>query len=166
MELIVGTVVIGLGATATMDLWGIVRRQAFGVPRPDYGLVGRWLGHMRHGRFVHGAIATASPVPGERVIGWTAHYAIGVAFAALLIGGWGLAWLREPTLGPALIVGLATVAAPFLLLQPGMGLGLAARRAPRPWAARLHALATHAVFGLGLYAAGWLHVLFTNPRSY
>jgi hypothetical protein len=76
-----------------------------------------------------------------------------VAFAALLPLLFGAAWLRDPTPGPALAVGIGTVAAPFLLMQPGMGAGLAARRSPRPAAARLHSLVTHAVFGLGLYAS-------------
>jgi hypothetical protein len=40
-------------------------------------------------------------------------------------------------------------------MQPGMGLGIAARRAPNPTAARMRSLTTHAVFGIGLYAAGW-----------
>ncbi|MCZ3133241.1 DUF2938 domain-containing protein, partial [Acinetobacter baumannii] len=57
----------------------------------------------------------------------------------------------------ALIVGLASVVFPFLLMQPGMGAGIAARRTPRPGVARLRSLVTHAVFGLGLYASG--HVL-------
>jgi hypothetical protein len=35
-----------------------------------------------------------------------------------------------------------------------MGAGIAARRAPRPNAARLQSLITHTIFGLGLYAAG------------
>jgi hypothetical protein len=38
-------------------------------------------------------------------------------------------------------------------MQPAMGAGLAARRTPRPQAARLHSLAMHVVFGLGLYAS-------------
>jgi hypothetical protein len=45
------------------------------------------------------------------------------------------------------------VAAPFFLMQPGMGAGIAASRTPRPAAARLHSLINHAVFGLGLYLA-------------
>jgi hypothetical protein len=36
-----------------------------------------------------------------------------------------------------------------------MGAGIAARRTPRPASARLQSLVTHAMFGLGLYAAGW-----------
>lgn len=79
----------------------------------------------------------------------------GIAFAAMLLGIWGLAWIRQPTLAPALLVGVTTVAAPLLLMQPGMGFGIAASRTPRPGAVRLQSLITHAVFGLGLYLAGW-----------
>lgn len=151
-----GAVLIGVGATLVMDLWAFVRQRLFGMAAPDYALVGRWLIHMKHGRFRHRPIAASAPVKGERAIGWSAHYLIGIAFAALLLAIWGLAWARQPTLGPALIVGLGSVAAPFLLMQPGMGAGIAASRTPRPALARLHSLLTHGIFGLGLYAAGWL----------
>jgi hypothetical protein len=105
---------------------------------------------------VHEAIAKAAPIPGERALGWTAHYAIGVAFALILLGAFGLAWARHPTPLPALVVGVATVVAPFFLLQPGMGAGIAASRTPAPNTARLRSLLTHTVFGLGLYGSALL----------
>lgn len=147
------TVLIGLFATALTDLWAIVRKRLLGVPLPDFGLVGRWLAHLTRGRFRHERIAAAAPVAGERLIGWTAHYLIGISFATLVPALWGSQWLEQPALGPALIVGIATVAAPFLLMQPGMGAGFAASRTPRPGAARVHSIVTHTIFGLGLYAA-------------
>ena len=156
MDYLVCTFVTGVGATALMDLWAIARRRAFGNPLPDYGLVGRWLAHLARGRFRHESIAASAPVRGELVIGWTAHYLTGIAFAALLLGIWGLSWVRYPTIGPALVVGIGTVAAPFLVMQPGMGAGVAARRTRRPGAARLQSLVTHGIFGIGLYAAGWV----------
>ena len=149
------TLVIGVGATAVMDLSAIVRQRAFGIAPPNYALVGRWLAHMPRGRFCHDAIAASAPVRGERVVGWAAHYVIGIAFAALLMLISGPAWARHPTLGPALAVGIGTVAAPFLLMQPGMGAGIAAARTPHPTAARLQSFITHAVFGIGLYATAW-----------
>jgi len=155
MNYLVCTLITGIGATAVMDLWGIARKPLLGIAPPDYGLVGRWLAHMPRGRYHHASIARSSPVRGERLIGWIAHYLIGIAFASVLIGIWGLAWVEHPTIGPALLVGIGTVAAPFLLMQPGMGAGIAASLTPRPAAARLQSLITHAVFGLGLYAAGW-----------
>lgn len=155
MDYLAITFLIGAGATAVTDLWAIARRRLLGVPAPNYGLVGRWLACMPRGRFRHDSIAATPPARGERLIGWSAHYLIGVAFAAILTGCWGRAWVLQPTIGPALIVGIGTVAAPFLLMQPGMGAGIAASRTPRPAAARFQSLLTHAFFGLGLYAAGW-----------
>jgi hypothetical protein len=163
MDYLISTLITGVGATALTDLWGLARKPLLAIPPPDYGLVGRWLAHMPLGRFRHASIAASPPVNGERLIGWTAHYLIGIAFAAVLVGIWGLAWIRHPTLGPALIVGISTVAAPFLLMQPGMGAGIAARLAPRPAAARLQSLITHTVFGLGLYATGWAAHYFYSP---
>jgi hypothetical protein len=138
------------------DLWAVVRTRLFGVAPPDFGLVGRWLAHVARGRFRHDSIAGAPRVRGERAIGWIGHYLIGISFAAVLIGTWGIEWLGQPSLGPALFVGIVTVVAPYFVLQPGMGAGIAASRTPRPATARLHSLVTHAIFGLGLYAAGWL----------
>jgi len=139
-----------------MDAWGIVRTRLLGIPPANYGLVGRWLAYMPRGRFRHAPIGKSPPVRGELAIGWIAHYAIGIGFAAMLLALWGPGWARNPTLGPALIVGIGSVVAPFLLMQPGMGAGIAASRTARPGAARVQSLVTHGIFGLGLYAAGWL----------
>jgi hypothetical protein len=147
---------IGAGATLVTDLWALIRRSWFGTALPNFGLVGRWIGHMGQGKFRHDSIAAAAPIRGESCIGWVAHYLIGIAFAALLIGIFGPGWLQQPQLVPALLVGIGTVAAPFLLMQPGMGAGIAASRTAHPARARMQSFITHAVFGLGLYLAGWL----------
>ena len=160
MDYVIFAVLIGAGATAAMDVWAIVRKRLLGIPSLDYALVGRWLVHLARGRFRHERIAASPAVRGERLIGWTAHYLIGIAFAAILLAGWGLDWAHAPTIAPALIVGIGSVAAPFFLMQPGMGLGFAASRSPRPAAARVQSLITHTVFALGLYGSGWMaHVL-------
>lgn len=144
---------IGGGATLFMDVWAALRKRVLGVPPLNYALVGRWIGHLWRGRFSHENIAPAPPIPGEAALGWLAHYAIGVIFAALLLAVWGIEWARNPTPGPALLVGVTTVAAPFLVLQPGMGAGIAASRTPRPNVSRFRSLVTHLSFGVGLYVA-------------
>jgi hypothetical protein len=148
------TILIGAGATAFLDFTSVLRTWLFKTSATNYGLVGRWLAHMARGRIVHEAIAKSPAVRGERLIGWTAHYAIGVAFAAALLTLWP-DWASRPTLIPAMLVGVGSVLAPFLIMQPGMGAGVAASRTPDPNAARLRSLTTHAIFGLGLYVAGW-----------
>ncbi len=163
MDYLVCTILIGAGATVVMDLWAIARRRLLRIPPPNYGLVGRWLGHMPRGHFRYDSIGVAPPVRGERLIGWTAHYLIGILFAAILPGICGAGWIHYPTLGPALVVGIGTVAAPFLVMQPAMGAGMAASRTPHPAGARLQSLVTHAVFGLGLYAAGWATRFLYTP---
>jgi hypothetical protein len=120
------------------------------------GTVGRFEVHnhpLPTGRFRHASISNAAAVRGERLLGWAVHYATGILFAAVLVGLVGRDWLQRPTPGAALAFGVASVAAPFLVMQPAMGAGLAARRSPRPGRARMQSLATHAVFGAGLYVA-------------
>lgn len=163
MDYLIRTIAIGVIATAVTDLWGLARRRLLGFPRPDYRLVGRWFAYMPRGQFRHDAIAASPPVHGEHVIGWAMHYLIGITFAAVLAGIWGPEWMRHPTIGPALTVGIGTVAAPMLLMQPGMGVGVAASRSPRPGAARIQSFLTHLVFALGLYAAGWATLLLASP---
>jgi hypothetical protein len=154
MAVFAGAIPLGVGATAFLDLWTLARRCLFGITALDYALVGRWVGHMARGRFRHAPIQASPPVPGEGVIGWAMHYLSGIGFAALLLAGWGIQWLDRPTPGPALIVGLGSVALPFLVMQPALGFGIAAAHTPDPAKARLRSLLTHAVFGAGLYLAG------------
>lgn len=103
LEFAVRAAAIGAGATAVMDLWGLFLKRAFVIPPLDYAWVGRWIGHFPRGRFAHANIAQAPRIPGETPIGWVAHYAIGIVFAALLMAVWGIDWARYPTLLPALL---------------------------------------------------------------
>jgi hypothetical protein len=148
--------IIGIGATLVMDCWTLVRQHLLRGPGANYRLVGRWIGHLFRGRVRHAAIATSPPVRGELAIGWMTHYLTGIVFAAGLLAIWGTSWARAPTLIPALLVGITTVAAPFLIMQPAMGTGFAASRSPRPTQARLQSVVTHLVFGLGLYLSARL----------
>lgn len=150
-ETLLRTLLIGAGATVAMDLWALLLR-AVGVRSLDFALLGRWLGHLpRQWRHTH--ITQAKPVRGERLLGWCAHYAIGISFAALLLALVGLPWARTPSWPPALAVGVATVVAPLFVLQPALGLGIASARTRTPVFNALKSVATHTVFGCGLYLA-------------
>lgn len=159
IEFILRSVLIGAGATMVMDIWAAVLRR-FGVPSLNFAFLGRWLGHLPQGRWFHERIAETAPVRGERLLGWCAHYSIGVAFATLLLAVFGLQWARSPTLLPALFIGIVTVAAPLFILQPAMGAGIASVKTPRPVFNSFKSLITHLVFGIGLFlaarATAWL----------
>jgi len=146
---------IGIGATVVLDLW-LLALQRLGIPTLNFALLGRWFGHLLRGQLAHEAIAKAQPIHRELALGWLAHYAIGIAFAAVLLGLQGPDWARQPTLPPALGFGLLTALAPLLLLQPAIGAGLASRKTATPMKNVLRSLANHAVFGLGLYLSSLL----------
>lgn len=155
-EMAFRVLLVGVGATLVMDLWGWLLRRVYGVSGLDYRLVGRWLGHMPRGQFRHDGIGRSPAVRAEALIGWTAHYGIGIAFAAGLVSATGTGWLQQPTAMPAIAAGLVTVALPYFVMQPAFGLGIAGSRTPDPVAARLRSLITHLVFGAGLYLAARL----------
>ena len=152
---------IGIGATAVMDAWLLLLRR-LGIPTLNFAFIGRWVGHLLRGRFSHAAIAKATPIRGELAWGWLTHYAVGVAFATVLIGIQGAQWIYSPTLLPALAVGISTVAAPLLVMQPAMGSGFAASRTPTPVKNCLRSLANHTVFGLGLYLCAQVIALISR----
>ena len=144
-------IAIGLGATLLMDLWNLFLKRAFNIPSLNYCLLGRWLRHMPSGTLRHASIAGAEQKPFECTVGWIGHYTIGVAFAVMFVLLASGDWLARPTLLPALLYGIATVVFPFFIMQPSLGLGVAASKTPKPAQARLKSLVTHTVFGVGLY---------------
>jgi hypothetical protein len=148
---ILAAIAIGIGATLVMDLWNLLLKGAFNIVSLNYCLLGRWLCHMPEGRFRHASITAAPQKPLECPVGWIAHYTIGVMLAVAFVVMAPGEWLARPTLPPALLYGIATIVFPFFLMQPSFGLGIAASRTPNPTQARLKSLATHTIFGVGLY---------------
>ncbi|MEN8638210.1 DUF2938 domain-containing protein [Pseudomonas sichuanensis] len=151
-SLIYSTLFVGVGATLVMDLWTLLLRR-LGVTTLNYAMVGRWVGHLLQGRWRHAAIGKAAPVRGELAWGWVLHYATGLLFAGLLIALAGEAWLGQPALLPALSFGVVSVLVPLCVIQPALGAGYFAANTPAPLKSCLRSLATHCVFGSGLYLA-------------
>lgn len=150
-DMIIHALILGIIATIAMDLIAIFQKRAFGIPSLNYAMVGRWLGHIPKGRVIHRPITQSAPIAAEAAIGWAAHYLIGVGFAAVYLGS--RTAVGSTGLGPMapILFGAATVAAPFFLLQPALGAGIAARRTPNPWIARMRSLIAHITFGIGLW---------------
>src|SRR6185436_9092354 len=122
----------------------------------NYCLVGRWLRTMPAGIFKHSNIASAPRKSAECTVGWIAHYMIGVTFAIAFLALAGSNWFQYPTLIPAILFGIVTVLMPFFIMQPALGLGLAASKTSNPTQARLRSLMNHISFGMGLYLFGLL----------
>jgi hypothetical protein len=81
---------------------------------------------------------------------------IGITFAIIFIAFAGSKWLQHPTLIPAITFGMVSVGAPFLIMQPAFGLGVAASKTSNGMQTRLRSVLNHTGFGFGLYLFGWL----------
>jgi len=138
-------VLIGIGGTIFLDLWVLFMARVIGLPATDWAMVGRWFGNMSRGRFVQETMTKAEPVKGELAIGWTAHYAIGIGYGLLLPAFWGYDWIDRPTLLPPMILVWVLLVAPYFMMMPGMGMGIAGSRTPKPSVTRLGS-----VMGIGL----------------
>jgi hypothetical protein len=141
----------GLLATLIMDVGARTTvAPMLGVQAGGPKTLGRWVGHLATGRFVHDDIATAAPVRHEAVIGVVAHYAIGLtlgeAYGLLLR----VRCRRRASCGLALAYGSGTTVFSWFVLFPATGQGAFGRRS-----ARLGTLSllNHIVYGLGLCAA-------------
>jgi hypothetical protein len=155
-DLIWPGVIIGAGATVAMDFWAILLNTFFGQPKANWAPVGRWFYHLKNGRVFHDSIAEATPYNHELALGWISHYAVGILYGVLLVLMTGPVWLAEPTLLPAWLWAVVTVAAGWFLLQPGLGIGWAASKTPNPNKVRALNLCAHTVFGLGLWLTALL----------
>jgi hypothetical protein len=111
---------------------------------------------MPEGVFTHLNITSAPQKSAECTIGWIAHYLIGIMFAIAFVALVGNNWLQHPTLIPAIVFGVVTVLMPFFIMQPSLGLGLAASKTSNPMQARLRSLMNHIVFGIGIYLSALL----------
>lgn len=147
---------IGIGATALIDVWAILLAALFGLPRPNWGLVGRWVWHLRDGKVFHDDIGQARPYAHELALGWAFHYLVGLVYGVILVLATGAAWLTAPTFLPAFILGIVTVGAGWFLLAPGMGAGWAASKTPNPTKTRALNLISHTVFAIGLFGTALL----------
>ena len=154
-EFIYRTIVIGVGATVLFDLWQQFLR-LFGIPKPNWAMPGRWFAHLWRGRLMHEDIGKSEPVANETALGWLFHYLVGILFAGILLAIWGLDWARIPTVLPARIVGWVTIGCGWFILQPAMGLGIAAAKRPNANQLRLLNFLGHTVFAIGLYGTALL----------
>lgn len=156
MELLLKGVAIGIGATVLMDLWAVFLWKVFRQARPNWAPVGRWFWHLKNGTVFHDDIGKAEPHTSEFALGWIVHYAVGILYGVILALIVGQAWFAAPTFLPAFILGIVTVGAGWFLLQPGLGIGVAASKLPNANQVRVLNLVSHTVFALGLYGTALL----------
>jgi hypothetical protein len=138
----------------SMDIAALFARHVLRLPTGRWDLMGRWFGYWFKGTLVHRPISESEPIAHELAIGWIGHYVTGIIYGIAYLGVVENALAAEPSIETALVFGLVTLAAPWLFVQPSIGVGVFASNAPHPWVIRLTNVAMHMAFGASLYI-GW-----------
>jgi len=105
---------------------------------------------------VHRPIADTAAVDGELALGWSLHYLIGLVYGFAYVGLMVYGFETPPSLLNGFVFGACSVVIPWFILQPGLGIGVMGRRAPKPLVPLLNALANHIVYGIALFIGAWL----------
>ncbi len=155
-DLLWRSLLLGIAATALIDIWAQILKAAFKIPSANWALVGRWFWHLGQGKVFHDDIGKAAPYEHELMLGWIGHYVVGILFAAILLVLAGPAWWSAPTFLPAWILGIVTIGCGWFLLQPGMGAGWAASKRANAVQIRCLNFVSHTIFAIGLYGAALL----------
>jgi len=142
--------VIAVVANVMTDAYELTLERLFGKTR-DWHLVGRWVAHMLKGSIFLDPADETRTVPGELAIGWIFHYIVAIAYVALYLFCMQSILGEPPTIGTAVVFGMVTVAAPWFILMPCLGVGVFAKKAPKPNFIRAASLSIHTVFGFGIY---------------
>jgi hypothetical protein len=157
MEMITKIIILGIFSTVIIDFWAAFSSRIFHLPKTNWSMVGRWVGHIPNGRYFHDPIGSSHEIRGEYFFGWLFHYFIGVAYAGIYVALVVLFFQGSATLLFSWLFGLLTILSPWLILQPALGLGICAVKAIKPNLVRLQNLCIHSIFGIALYF-GWKYI--------
>jgi hypothetical protein len=155
--------VSGILATLAMDtaaLALIANHLGNSVPyRIVPGLLGRWIGSMLEGKFVHSTILETPGLPHEMLLGLIAHYLIGITLTALILYPARKLRHAPPSLRQAMVFALGTCVLPYFVMFPAMGFGVFGLKQPEAIVRIVFSTVNHAAFGLGIFL--WSNILGT-----
>jgi hypothetical protein len=145
------SVVVGILATITMDIFSFTALKlgwiAFLPPR----LTGRWFASIARGQFLHADIAQAPPINHEMAVAAPMHYLVGITLALLYLLASSVLGFSSRNLIAALGFALCSTLLPWLLMFPAMGYGWFGTHGPQGTRLFMSSLVTHSFYGIGLW---------------
>jgi hypothetical protein len=139
--------------TLVMDTLNYLFARTGLVLKIDVRMIGRMTVGWMRGRLRYDRPSQIEPHAYERLLGYLAHYAIGLILAAIFVLGWDQFMGGPPSPAWAIVYGFATTVISEFVVYPSMGLGICGRRSPDGIKAFLSPLANHLFYGLGMAAA-------------
>ena len=157
---ILAFIVVGVVATATLDIWQQIYRMLTGMPITNWAMIGRWAAYIPKGQLVHKDIGETPAVANEATIGWIVHYAVGIGYAVVYLLLMGFVFGSPPDFISAIVFGAISVSVTWFVMEPILGAGAMASKTPKPPAVMMQDFTSHLSFGFGLHRysvdAQWL----------
>ena len=141
--------ITGLAGATAADIGRTAYQWLTGFPPVNWSITGRWFLMVLAGQPYVPNIGTAPALANELLAGHAAYYTISVIFAGLYLTLLKL-MRRKPTLWNGLVFGWVTMAFPFLVQMPLMGMGVMASATATPMLIIGRTLVHHSSFGIGL----------------
>lgn len=141
--------VTGLAAATAADIGRTAYQWLTGFPPVNWSITGRWFLMVLAGQPYVPDIGAVPALANELLAGHAAYYTISVIFAGLYLTLLKL-MRRKPTLWNGLVFGWVTMAFPFLVQMPLMGMGVMASATATPMLIIGRTLVHHSSFGIGL----------------
>lgn len=141
--------ITGLAGATAADIGRTIYQAITGFPPVNWSITGRWFLMVLGGEPYVPDVGAAPSLPHELIAGHAAYYTISVVFAGVYLLGLKL-MKREPSLWNGLLFGWVTMAFPFLVQMPLMGMGAFASATAMPGLIIGRTLVHHSSFGLGL----------------
>lgn len=156
MKIILKTVLIGIAGTFTTDIWTLILK-FFGIHSHGLLIVGHWV-------TFHLPLSLQNQFAGkELVIGWIAHYCLGISFAFLLVLIYGKKWFQNPSVFIALMLGCITFVLSLFVIQPILGFGIAFSKYANQPIILLKVVGFHIIYSIGLYIASKIMIISRSP---
>lgn len=140
----------GITGTIVMDLLNYVFSRMGLIQKVEINMIGRMTAGWLRGRFLYKHPNDMKAVNHEGLLGYLAHYSIGIGLAIPYI----LVCVNYigdmPSAYHTIIYGISTTVASWFIVYPSMGFGVLGLRSPDGIKATYSSLANHFFYGAGL----------------
>lgn len=153
LDLAYTALITGIAGTIAMDLSNYAFSRVGLILKIDVAMIGRMAAGWAKGRFSYGNPSELKSVTHETLLGYLAHYVIGISLAVVYLAAWELSVDGPPSPYWATLYGFVTTAVSEFYVYPSMGLGVCGRRSPERLKAGLSPVVNHLFFGLGMGVA-------------
>tara|TARA_B100001540_G_C15707854_1_gene597063 strand:- start:551 stop:1024 length:474 start_codon:yes stop_codon:yes gene_type:complete len=141
----------GIIATLMFDLFQLSLSYSYNINRSRWDLVGRYFAGFKKKKYFCENLENDEPIKNELIIGYVAHYFIGIIFGILYVSI-NILIFDTPSIFLAILIGFVTVLFGWCIMMPyAYNIGFFANKKEEWKQILIQNLIVHFIFGIGLY---------------